>query len=81
MLCLKDGIFLHGDLHEEVYIISPEGYSKLFGVNVCKFNKSLYGLKQTPRQWKEKLKNALILDLNKVLMIILCLLYAKMVCS
>ncbi|CAL9029397.1 unnamed protein product, partial [Prunus brigantina] len=43
--------FLHGNLSEEIYIRQPEGYEEK-GKNglVCKLNKSLYGLKQSPRQ-------------------------------
>ena len=47
--------FLHGGLEEEIYINQPE----LFAVKgkkelVCKFKKSLYGLKQSPRMWYHK---------------------------
>ncbi len=43
--------FLNGDLHEAVYMSIPEGLVTNATQNkVCKLRKSLYGLKQSPRQ-------------------------------
>ncbi|GJQ94413.1 retrotransposon protein, putative, ty1-copia subclass [Tanacetum coccineum] len=41
--------FLHGNLKEVIYIRQPPGYEQ--GNKVCLLKKSLYGLKQSPRQW------------------------------
>ncbi|KNC31245.1 Copia protein [Lucilia cuprina] len=51
--------FLHGDLKEDIYMQPPEGVDVKENY-VCKLNKSLYGLKQSPRCWNEKINNYLI---------------------
>lgn len=43
--------FQYRDLDEGVYIQLPSGYGQKGQTWVCKLNKSLYGLKQTSRQW------------------------------
>ncbi|KAJ9553006.1 hypothetical protein OSB04_017051 [Centaurea solstitialis] len=47
--------FLNGDLEEEVYMKQPEGFI-MPGMEhkVCKLVKSLYRLKQPPKQWHQK---------------------------
>lgn len=41
--------FLYGSIKEEIYMNQPEGYSK--SSQVCKLNRSLYGLKQASLEW------------------------------
>jgi histone deacetylase 1/2 len=52
--------FLHGDIQEEVYMYQPPGYvDKVHPTRVCRLQKSLYGLKQSPRAWYSKLSSKL----------------------
>src|SRR5713226_9741930 len=55
-------VFLHGDLHEEIYMKQPEGYITNPSL-VCKLKKSLYRLKQGPREWDSKM-DAFLLSQN-----------------
>ena len=45
--------FLHGDLHEVVYMQPPPGVDAPPGY-VCRLRRALYGLKQAPRAWFER---------------------------
>ena len=56
------GAYLYGDLEEEIFMEEPEGFrSKTDGSVVCKLQKSLYGLRQSARQWNKKFKEVLAL--------------------
>lgn len=53
--------FLDGYLNEEVYVEQPKGFiDPNFPNHVYKLKKSLYGLKQDPRAWYERLTEFLI---------------------
>lgn len=52
--------FLYGDLKEDVYVTQPEGFViKGKESKVYKLSKALYGLRQAPRAWNEKLNTVL----------------------
>jgi len=47
--------FLHGELEEDIYMDQPEGFVVPGKENlVCRLKKSLYVLKQSPRQWYKR---------------------------
>ena len=54
--------FLHGDLHEEVYMEQPPGFVAQgeYRGCVCKLKKTLYGLKQSPQAWFGKFSEAIM---------------------
>ena len=52
--------FLNGRLDEEIYMEQPPGYIKKGEEQlVCKLNRSMYGLKQSPRFWNTTLREFL----------------------
>ena len=53
--------FLNGDLDEKIYMEQPEDFiAPRQEKKVCKLVKSLYGLKQEPKQWHEKFDHTMI---------------------
>ena len=52
--------YLHGRIDNDIYMKQPPGFTAKSQPNdICKLNKSLYGLKQSGRLWYERLKQEL----------------------
>ena len=49
--------FLNGELEEELFMEIPQGFKD--AGRICKLEKSLYGLKQSPRTWNKKMTTTL----------------------
>jgi hypothetical protein len=48
--------FLNGKIEHEVFVEQPDGFvlhNK--GTHVCKLRKAMYGLKQTPKVWYDRI--------------------------
>eukprot|EP00253_Pinus_taeda_P031579 PITA_31579 len=52
--------FLHGDFNEEIYMEQRTGFIQPDSNLVCRFKKSLYGLKKVPRAWYAKMDSFLL---------------------
>ena len=52
--------FLHGDLHEEIYMEQPPGFIQDDSSLVGRLKKSIYGLKQAPRACYAKIDSFLL---------------------
>jgi hypothetical protein len=54
--------FLHGDISEEIYLEPPAGIKPPYGREGCKWrlHRSLYGLRQSPRKWNDKIHAFLV---------------------
>ena len=60
--------FLYADIDKEnIYIRPPSGNTRTTPGKVWRLNKSLYGLKQSPRLWHEKISKTLLDDNFKIL--------------
>ncbi|GKE55032.1 retrovirus-related pol polyprotein from transposon TNT 1-94, partial [Tanacetum coccineum] len=52
--------FRHGNLEEQIYMSQLEGFDNSRRDHVCLLKKSLYGLKQSPRQWYKRFDSFMV---------------------
>ncbi|KAD5962030.1 hypothetical protein E3N88_13503 [Mikania micrantha] len=53
--------FLHGYLDEQIYMEQPKGFESPGNLNkVCLLKRSLYGIKQSPRQWYKRFDDYIV---------------------
>lgn len=52
--------FINGYLEEDIYMNQPPGFESNDKTQVCKLNRALYGFKQAPRAWYERLGKVLL---------------------
>ena len=57
-----EAAFINATLDKELYIRAPSGTDQLPEGHAYRLKKSLYGLKQSPRQWNDLLRRFLIND-------------------
>lgn len=57
------GAFLYGEIKDEVYMYLPNVTKNNKSNTVCKLNKSIYGLKKSPKCWNSRF-DTLMLDLG-----------------
>ena len=56
-------VFLNGELDEEIYMDQPIGFvTKGQEHKMCKLKQSIYGLKQSSRQWYLRYHQAILLN-------------------
>ncbi|KAL0284941.1 UNVERIFIED_CONTAM: Retrovirus-related Pol polyprotein from transposon TNT 1-94 [Sesamum calycinum] len=63
--------FLNGELDEEIYMDQPEGFQEMgLKRKVCRLKRSIYGLKQSSRQWYYRFHRAITSIGNNMEMIV-----------
>lgn len=71
-------VFLHEFQDEEIYMNQPEGFIEKGGESkVCLIKRSLYGLKQSLKQWNQRFDEFMKGQGFKVFMIYVCVLKEK----
>jgi Reverse transcriptase (RNA-dependent DNA polymerase) len=55
-----NNVFLHGELQEIIHMTQPPSFvDPQHPTHVCKLHKALYGFRQSPRAWYQKLSETL----------------------